>query len=426
MKYRAIKGVKDILPGETEKWYFIERHVRDIFETFGFSEIKIPIIEKTPLFVRGIGETTDIVEKEMYSFEDKGGDSITLRPEGTASVVRAYIEHGLYNSHPLTKLWYIGPMFRHERPQAGRYRQFYQIGAEVFGEESPSIDADIIVMLMELFKRLGLNETELQLNSLGCERCRPLFRERLLDFIKNRLPMLCEDCNRRFESNPLRVLDCKSKNCSEVIRDSPSMDGSRCEGCQRHLDGVIEYLLITGIKYRLNPRLARGLDYYTRTTFEVTDKRLGAQDAIAGGGRYDSLVEDLGGPQIPAIGFAIGMERLASLIDMGDNLIPPSSPKVYIAAMGEEANRKAFDLLYQIRLRGISGEMNYSDQRFVPNKSLKSQLRKGDQYGVSYTLIIGDNEIKSGKVILRDMKRAEQEEIDIQDIVEVLVKRIGR
>ncbi len=425
MKYKAIKGVKDILPGETEKWYFIEKHARDIFETFGFSEIRIPIIEKTALFARGIGETTDIVEKEMYSFEDKGGESITLRPEGTASVVRAYIEHGLYNNHSLTKLYYMGPMFRHERPQAGRYRQFYQIGAEIFGEESPSIDADIITMLMYLFKRLGLNNIELQLNSLGCERCRPVFRERLLDFLKKRLPVLCEDCNRRFERNPLRVMDCKSKGCSEVMKDSPDMDGSRCEECQRHIDGVIEYLLIAGIRYTLNPRLARGLDYYTRTTFEITDKGLGAQNAIAGGGRYDSLVEDFGGPRISAIGFAIGMERLVSLIDMGEKFIPGSSPEVYIAALGEEANQKAFDILRQIRLRGIRSEMSYSDQRFVPKKSLKSQMKKAGRYGVSYTLIIGDNELRNGKVILRDMKKAEQEEIDIEDIVEALVKRIG-
>ena len=425
MKYRAIKGVKDILPGETEKWYFIEKNARDLFETFGFSEIRIPIIEKTALFARGIGETTDIVEKEMYSFEDKGGESITLRPEGTASVVRAYIEHGLYNNHSLTKLYYMGPMFRHERPQAGRYRQFYQIGAEIFGEDSPSIDADIITLLMDLFKRLGLNNIELQLNSLGCERCRPVFRESLVDFLKKRLPMLCEDCNRRFERNPLRVLDCKSKTCSEVMRDSPGMEGSRCEKCQRHLDGVIEYLLIAGIRYILNPRLARGLDYYTRTTFEITDKRLGAQNAIAGGGRYDSLVKDFGGPQISAIGFAIGVERIVSLIDMGDKVIPGSSPEVYIAALGEEANQKAFDLLRQIRLRGIRCETSYSDQRFVPKKSLKSQMKKANQYGVSYTLIIGDNELRNGKVILRDMKKAEQEEVDIEDIVKVLVERIG-
>jgi histidyl-tRNA synthetase len=412
IKYQAVKGVKDILPGEIEKWQFMERTAREVFDLYGFSEIRLPIFEKTPVFTRSIGETTDIVEKEMYTFPDRGGDSLTLRPEGTASVVRAYVEHNLYNPPSVVKLYYMGPMFRCERPQAGRYRQFYQIGAEVFGTENPEIDADIIGMLMKYFERLGLKELELQINSLGCDECRPKFREALLQFLKNKISLLCEDCQKRFERNPLRIFDCKSANCHEVTKMAPTIEGYRCENCKSHFDSTLSYLDKLNITYAKNPKLVRGLDYYTKTAFEIVSKGIGSQNAIAGGGRYDKLVEEFGGPPTPAFGFAIGVDRTAQIIQ--SSVISPqsSAPLVFIAALGERANNKAFELINNFRQSEIKIERDYE------NGSLKSQMRKANKFGVRYTIIIGDNELDKGKVILKDMSGSQQEEIDIEKIVE--------
>jgi len=415
IKYQAIKGVNDILPGEIEKWQFMEKTAREVFELYGFSEIRIPIFEMTAVFTRSIGETTDIVEKEMYTFNDRSGDSMTLRPEGTASVVRAYVEHNLYNPPSVVKLYYMGPMFRCERPQAGRYRQFYQIGAEVFGTENPEIDAEVIGMLLKYFEKLGLKELELQINSLGCDECRPKFREALLEFLKNKINLLCEDCQKRFERNPLRIFDCKSVNCHEVTNGAPTIEHYRCENCKKHFKYTQNFLNKLNISYTLNPKLVRGLDYYTKTAFEIISRGLGSQNAIAGGGRYDKLVEEFGGPPTPAFGFAIGVDRTAQLIE--DKNHPSLTPIVFIAALGERASQKSFELINNLRQNGIRAERDYE------GSSLKSQLRKANKFGVKYTIIIGDNELDKGRVILKDMSSAQQDEIDIGKIVEVLIEK---
>jgi len=420
IKYQAIKGVKDILTGEIEKWQFMEKTAREVFELYGFSEIRIPIFEMTAVFTRSIGETTDIVEKEMYTFNDRSGDSLTLRPEGTASVVRAYVEHNLYNPPSVVKLYYMGPMFRCERPQAGRYRQFYQIGAEVFGTENPEIDAEVIGMLLKYFEKLGLKELELQINSLGCDECRPKFREALLEFLKNKINLLCEDCQKRFERNPLRIFDCKSVNCHEVTNGAPTIEHYRCENCKKHFKYTQNFLNKLNISYTLNPKLVRGLDYYTKTAFEIISRGLGSQNAIAGGGRYDKLVEEFGGPPTPAFGFAIGVDRTAQLIQPSALSPQPSATHVFIAALGERADLKTFELINVLRQNGIRVERDYE------KGSLKSQLRKANKFGVRYTIIIGDNELDKGKAILRDMSGSQQEEIDIERIVEILVGKNSR
>ncbi|MBI3815690.1 MAG: histidine--tRNA ligase [Nitrospinae bacterium] len=414
-KYHAIKGVKDILPGEIEKWQFMERTAGEVFELYGFSEIRIPIFEKTAVFTRSIGETTDIVEKEMYTFPDRGGDSLTLRPEGTASVVRAYVEHNLYNPPSVVKLYYMGPMFRCERPQAGRYRQFYQIGAEVFGTENPEIDAEVIGMLMRYFEKLGLTELELQINSLGCDECRPKFKEALLQFLKQKKSLLCEDCQRRYERNPLRIFDCKSANCHEATKDAPTIETHRCENCKRHFDSTLSYLDKLDIQYTKKPKLVRGLDYYTKTAFEIVSKGLGSQNAIAGGGRYDKLVEEFGGPPTPAFGFAIGVDRTAPLIQQSAISNQQSVPLIFIATLGERADLKAFELINVLRQNGIRVERDYE------KGSLKSQMKKANKSGARYTIVIGDNELDKDTVILRDMSSAKQDEIDMERIVEILV-----
>ncbi|OGV95873.1 MAG: histidine--tRNA ligase [Nitrospinae bacterium RIFCSPLOWO2_02_FULL_39_110] len=416
IKYQAIKGVKDILPGETEKWQFMEMTAREVFECYGFSEIRIPIFEKTVVFTRSIGETTDIVEKEMYTFTNGSGDSLTLRPEGTASVVRAYVEHNLYNPPSVVKLYYMGPMFRCERPQAGRYRQFYQIGAEVFGTENPEMDAESIGMLIRYFERLGLKDLELQINSLGCDECRPKFRKALLEFLKDRKNMLCEDCQRRFERNPLRIFDCKSANCHEATKESPTIESYMCENCKSHFDSTLRYLDKLNIPHTENPKLVRGLDYYTKTAFEIVSKKLGAQNTIAGGGRYDKLIEEFGGPPTPAFGFAIGIDRTASLME--DKNYIRISPQIFIATVGEKAGEKAFELIDTLRLKGIRVERDYE------NSSLKSQLRKADRAGVKYTIIIGEDEINKGRAILRDMPASQQEEIEILRIEEIVSQKL--
>ena len=417
IKYQAIKGVKDILTGEIEKWQFMEKTAREVFELYGFSEIRIPIFERTEVFTRSIGETTDIVEKEMYTFPDRSGDSLTLRPEGTASVVRAYVEHNLYNPPSVVKLYYMGPMFRCERPQAGRYRQFYQIGAEVFGTENPEIDAEVIGMLLKYFEKFGLKELELQINSLGCDECRPKFREALITFLKGKKNLLCEDCQKRFERNPLRIFDCKSVSCHEATKGAPTIEDYRCDNCKNHFNSTLNYLDKLNIPYVKNPKLVRGLDYYTKTAFEIISKGLGAQNAIAGGGRYDKLVEEFGGPPTPAFGFAIGVDRTAPLIQSSGFSLQPS---VFIVALGEKADLKTFELINVLRQNGIRVERDYE------KGSLKSQLRKANKFGVRYTIIIGDNELDKGKAILRDMSGSQQEEIDIERIVEILVGKNSR
>ena len=329
MKIQSIRGVKDILPDEIWKWQHIESAAHGIFPRYGFTEIRLPIFEDTRLFSRSIGETTDIVEKEMYTFQDRGGDSVTLRPEGTASVVRAYVEHKMYNPPSVLKMFYIGPMFRYERPQAGRLRQFNQIGVEAMGSPNPTVDVEVMTMLMEFFRELGLKDIKLQVNSLGSQECRPQYRELLKTEIEKHLDQLCSNCTNRYQRNPLRVLDCKAERCSEIAKGLPKLIDHLDPASAEHFTEVRSLLDSAGTPYSVNPNLVRGLDYYNRTAFEVTSVNLGAQNAICGGGRYDTLVEELGGPSTPCFGFALGLERLVSLVPFENIKTSQKDPDIF-------------------------------------------------------------------------------------------------
>ena len=408
-KITAVRGFKDILPGETEKWRFVENKAREIFANFGIHEIKIPILEKTELFARGIGETTDIVEKEMYTFRDRGNEYLTLRPEATASVIRAYIEHNMHLTEPLSRLFTIGPMFRRERPQKGRFRQFNQINVEFIGENDPRIDAELMIMLVTFLSSVGLTDLRLEINSLGCPDCRPSFRETVTDFLRGKEGGLCPDCQRRLDTNPLRIFDCKVDTCQNIIVSAPVILDFICDTCTGHFERVKRYLTMFDISFSVNARMVRGLDYYTQTAFEVITESLGAQNAVAGGGRYDGLVRDLGGEDIPGVGFAIGFERLVSMIP-GDNDAFAENPHVFIAALGEEAKDFAFQLANNLRMAGIRAEMDFT------GKGLKSQMKRADKVNSPYTLIIGENELAEKTAPLRNMQTGEQQPLPIESM----------
>jgi histidyl-tRNA synthetase len=416
MEIKAIRGFNDILPDEVGKWQFVEKTAREVFEGFGFSEIRIPIIERTELFSRGIGEATDIVEKEMYTFTDRSGNSLTLRPEATASIARAYLEHQVYSFDPVAKFYCMGPMFRYERPQKGRYRQFYQIDAEVFGVKNPMVDAEIIVMLIHFLKKVGLEKLELQINSLGCRECRPRYRQELKNFLSERSFRLCEDCQRRLQTNPLRIFDCKVETCQEAIVDAPQVIDFICGECEKHFGEVKKYLQMAELPFILNPKMVRGLDYYTRTCFEVVSYQLGSQNAVTGGGRYDNLFKEIGGLDIPGIGFAVGMERLILLMGKEKEFV--RYPHLVIAALGEESYSKAYQLINQLHLDGVWAELDYE------RKSLKSQMRRADKLKARYVLILGEEELKRGRAVLRNMEDKSQEEIPINNVVETIKSKI--
>ncbi|MDA8098293.1 MAG: histidine--tRNA ligase [Nitrospiraceae bacterium] len=416
MNIQAIKGVKDILPEEMPAWLHLEKTAREVFESYGFSEIRVPVFEYTELFARSIGASTDIVEKEMYTFADRDGKKLTLRPEGTAGVVRAFIEHKLYADSQHVKLYYLGPMFRHERPQKGRFRQFYQIGVEALGGSHPHVDIDILAMLHRLFARLGIGGVTLQVNSLGDAACRDGYRTALKEYLKPKLPTLCGDCQRRYETNPLRVLDCKVD--AEKFVDSPVMLDHLCGPCKEHFETVEQGLKTLGIPFVVNPRLVRGLDYYTRTTFELVMGHLGAQNTVAAGGRYDGLVQELGGPAVPGIGFALGVERAISLLDTTN--LKALRPHLYIAALGDEAVRKVMPVIHSLRTEGIRVETDYA------GASLKSQMKKADKFGAAFTLIVGEQELASQTAVLRDMATKEQIAVALSGIVEELKNRLTR
>lgn len=414
-KIQLIRGFKDILPGETELWQHIERTAIDLFEDFGYREIRIPIMEKTELFARSIGEDTDIVEKEMYTFPDRKGDPLTLRPEATASICRSYIQHKMYAQDPVRKFYTIGPMFRRERPQKGRYRQFYQIDAEIFGVEAPFADVELIFLLHTLFDRLNVTDTTAHVNSLGCPGCRPRFKEALSKRLADAASTLCNDCMRRKDRNPLRVLDCKVPGCREAMSGAPSIIDFLCDDCSNHFSTVTEMLTQLGVPFKVDKQLVRGLDYYTRTAFEIQTGALGAQSALAGGGRYDGLVGALGGPQIPAIGFAIGFDRLAEVV----SLSTPAAirtPELFIAALGEPAQKLAFEWSTALGLKGIGATMEYG------NKSLKAQMKQANRLGAERVLIVGESELESGAVVLRDMATKTQREIPVSTIVDTLIE----
>ncbi len=419
MKIKRIKGVKDILPGEIEKWQWVESVAHQIFSRYGFSEIRLPIFESTDLFKRSIGDTTDIVEKEMYTFRDKGDNDLTLRPEGTASVVRSYIEHQMYNQNPLTRLYYFGPMFRYERPQAGRLRQFYQIGVEAMGSSSPAVDAEVMTLLIEFFSELGLKELELQINSLGCKDCRPQYREALKSAIKTHLNDLCTNCNQRYERNPLRVLDCKVERDAEIAKKLPKFKDHLCQQCQSDFAEVQKYLDAVQTPYSVNDQIVRGLDYYNRTTFEVVSKTgLGSQNAVCGGGRYDSLVEDFEGPPTPCFGFALGMERLISILPEEKLQSLGKRPDIFLVGLGEEAQNLAFAIAHQ--LRGVGLHV----YREIEGGSMKSQMRKANKAASRFALIIGENEIKNKQYVLKNMDGGEQWEVSADNLAESILSRL--
>jgi histidyl-tRNA synthetase len=416
---QLIRGFKDILPGETELWQEVERTAQSLFEDFGFKEIRIPVMERTELFARSIGEDTDIVEKEMYTFPDRKGDLITLRPEATASVCRSYIQHKLYATDPVRKFYTIGPMFRRERPQKGRYRQFYQINAEIFGVESPLVDVELLFILHTLFSKLAVPDVTAHINSLGCPDCRPNFKAALSDFLMSVAKDLCSDCVRRKDRNPLRVLDCKVPSCRSALKDAPSILDYLCATCIQHFETVKTSLASLNVPFVVDKSLVRGLDYYTRTTFEMQTHTLGAQNAVAGGGRYDGLVKALGGPDIPATGFAIGLDRLTEIagLDRSDLF---KRPVVFIAALGRNSRQLAFEWNCALCLKGVKTEMEFED------KSLKNLMKQAHRMGAEHVLIVGENEIKEGKVILRDMKTKDQVPIPIENVVEDISAKILR
>lgn len=396
MKITAIRGFRDVLPEESELWQMLESQARISFSVYGFAEIILPVIEKTDLFARAIGEATDIVEKEMYTFLDRDDSSLTLRPEGTASVIRAYIEHNLYHKEPVSKLFYIGPMFRRERPQKGRYRQFHQIGAEVLGRDDPLIDAELLLMLHDFFAALRL-EVSIDINSLGDSVCRPRYREALQTFGERKIAELCENCRNRLQRNPLRLLDCKEAGCRAAMSDAPVLTDFLCNPCRDHFAKVQAYLHQENIATNLNPRLVRGLDYYCRTSFEVLALGLGSQNAVCGGGRYDGLVEQLGGPAIPGIGFAIGMERLVMLLQAQERLAS-TVLDLFIAPLGEAAESLAFSIARRLRQQGYRVELEDG------SRGLRAQMRRADRLSARYVLILGENELSKGRGTIRDMQ----------------------
>ena len=412
---KAIKGVKDILPADVSVWQKIESEARDLFRRYGYQEVRIPIFEQTELFARSIGADTDIVGKEMYTFPDRDGTSLTLRPEGTASVVRAYIEHSLHQHARTWKLFYLGPMFRHERPQAGRLRQFHQAGVEVFGYSEPHVDVEVIALLHRYFTQLGVPTFRTDLNSLGDGACRPSYLEKLKGFLKTIDDRLCDNCKRRAQTNPLRVLDCKIASCKALLTHAPIMVNHLCEDCRTHFDAVKAGLDQLEIPYSLNSRLVRGLDYYNRTAFEVVSTDLGAQDAVAAGGRYDGLVKALGGPAIPGIGFAIGLERLVLLVK--ETVSQTSKVDVFIAALGAKATKAMLPVLDRLRTQGVAADMDYA------GGSLKSQMKQADRSGARLTVIVGDDELEKQSVVVRDMQTKDQQDVGLSDLVATLIKR---
>ena len=407
MSLKALKGFKDILPGDVAIWQRIEATARDLYHRYGFAEIRVPILEKTKLFTRSIGEATDIVEKEMYTFEDRNGSSITMRPEGTAPVLRAYIEHSLHMLQPIQRLYTIGPMFRHERPQMGRLRQFHQLSAEVLGSDQPMVDAELMAMAWQLLTDLGLT-VSLEINSLGCPDCRPSYNKALLDFIDQRAANLCDDCQRRRQTNPLRVLDCKNESCQEQYKGVPELPEHICTSCGEHFSEVKRLLGILAIPFQVNAFMVRGLDYYTRTTFELITGDLGAQSAVGAGGRYDDLVTQLGGPKkMPGIGFAMGIERLVLLMKQADNGADLPTIDLFIAALGDEARDKAFRFSQLCRENGLKTAMDPA------GRSLKNQMKQANKSKARYTFIVGEDELANNVAILRDMTTKEQQDIPL-------------
>lgn len=420
MELKAPRGTYDILPAEAQKWQYIEQIMRQTAASFGFQEIRTPIFEHTELFQRGVGETTDIVTKEMYSFNDKSRRSLTLRPEGTASCARSLIEHRLYGGVMPVKWYYRGPMFRYDRPQAGRYRQFHQFGVEVFGSPDPMLDAEVIILMLEILSRLGLIEYELHINSVGCPVCRQVYREKLIAHLTPRVERLCKDCQKRYQQNPLRVLDCKEAGCQEAATGFPLIIDSLCQECSEHYRELKKTLTSAGVIYRHDDCLVRGLDYYTRTAFEVHIPGIGAQSAIGGGGRYDGLVKECGGPEIPGIGFALGMERILLIMEQLGTLPAPSAVcDVFVVAMEPAYAGMAFELLQELRQAGFSVDKDYN------GRSPKAQMKHADRMGASLVLFIGEEEAKKQTITVRQMKDSQQISVSRAELIEKIISLLA-
>ncbi|MBE3101625.1 MAG: histidine--tRNA ligase [Firmicutes bacterium] len=420
MLIKAPKGTKDILPQESYKWQYVEETIRNITRAFGYQEIRTPVFEHTELFERGVGDTTDIVQKEMYTFLDKGNRSITLKPEGTAGAVRAYIEHKLYAETQPVKMFYLTPCYRYERPQAGRLREFHQFGLEAFGAPQASVDVEIISLAMVLFNRLGIKDLSVNINSIGCPKCRPAYYVMIKDYLSEHLEDLCETCKERYDKNPLRILDCKVGECQEIIKGVPHMLDHLCPECHDHFEEVKQYLKLAGFEYHIDPMIVRGLDYYTKTVFEIISGSIGAQGTVCGGGRYDGLVEECGGPQVPGVGFGLGLERLIMVLEsQGTNIPKPELCDVYFTTIGERARIKAFELVQLLRLKGLSADMDHV------GRSLKAQFKYADKLGARWVCTLGDNELDTGILKAKEMATSNEETIQLDSIDAFISERLG-
>lgn len=409
---KAIKGTKDVLPKEVHKNQYIEATALDIAEKFGYKEIRTPMFEHTELFQRGVGDTTDVVQKEMYTFDDKGGRSITLRPEGTAGAVRSYLENGLCNEALPQKVCYVGPCFRYEKPQAGRLREFHQFGVECFGTASPLADAEIISLGKSIFDTLEVKDISLEINSIGCPTCRAEYHKALKEYFSSRKDELCDTCRDRLDRNPMRILDCKSPVCSEIAKDAPVVTDYLCEECDKHFKKVQEYLKAMNIEYTINPKIVRGLDYYTKTVFEFISNSIGAQGTVAGGGRYDGLVDELGGQKTPSLGFAMGLERLMMLMDAQNAPFPDASaPDLFVVALGDKATLKAVEIVKDMRAEGFTALMDLNQ------RSIRAQMKYADKLGAKFNIVIGDNEVENGTAKLKNMSTGEETDIALETFV---------
>ncbi|OPJ56777.1 histidine--tRNA ligase [Alkalithermobacter paradoxus] len=419
MLTKAPRGTKDVVPSEAYKWIYVEELFRKVCSLFGYEEVRTPIFEHTELFKRGVGETTDIVQKEMYSFEDNGGREITLKPEGTAPAVRAFIENKLYADAQPTKLYYITPCFRYERPQAGRLRQFHQFGIEVFGSNAPSVDAEVMALAIEFFKRVGLESLELRINSIGCPSCRKEYNNILREYLRNKVDTLCNTCKDRYERNPMRILDCKNPVCNEETVDAPLLINHICTECKDHFEKVRKHLEGMNIKYEIDPKIVRGLDYYNKTAFEIISKDIGAQSTVCGGGRYDGLVEQLGGPSTPGVGFGMGIERLLLTLENNNINIPKKEGlDIFVVTIGEKAEEYSFKIISQLRQNDISCDKDHI------GRSVKAQFKYSDKVNARFTVVIGDDEIEKDTVQLKDMSTSNQYEIKLSELLKELKERL--
>ncbi len=413
------KGTEDVLPKEIYKWHYVEDVIKKVAKNFGYEEIRTPIFEHTELFERGVGDTTDVVEKEMYTFTDRGNRSVTLKPEGTAPVARAFIEHKLYADTQPVKMFYITPVFRYERPQARRYRQHHQFGVEVFGSPNPSADAEVINLAMTVYKTLGVKDLELRINSVGCSKCRAEYHRILKQYLGDRLDKLCTTCRGRFERNPMRVIDCKSNACQAELMEVPLILDHICDECRDHFEALKKYLEILKLEYVVDPRIVRGLDYYTKTAFEIISDEVGKRGTVCGGGRYDKLVEDCGGPDTPGVGFGMGLERtILTLENKGIEIPKPAGPDVFIVTIGDGASYEGFKLLNQLRNADLVADMDHL------GRSVKAQFKYADRLMAGYTITIGEEELSKGTVKLRNMTDGREMEVASDDIIDVLKQNI--